>query len=461
MGLFSFGSSKSKSSSNSASNTYVDPTQQPFRKDLMQQAQQLNNQGMPVEGVAGINPNLAGALQNQYMGGNMQAGAGAGLMGSGSALAGGSGSALNFSNAAMMGGPRGGMRAAFGAGNRFAGGVAGFGPAQGSGVNSGMANEMAGNAATMNPAAMGSASMNAAGMNAATNAGFNQDNLSNYINNDVLQGQINAATRDITRNLNENQLTASASNAAASGNSGSSRRAVMDAIATRGANDRSVDVSSTMRGNALNQALGIEANRANQNAAFQQQANQANAGFQQGANQANANFMQDSMRTNAGFEQGANQYNAGAQNSLLSQGYGIGASQLESNLGRQQQAGQFNAGAFNQARQFGTGVGQNAFNTNQQNQQFGASLAARLGAQGVNDMRAGASMYNTGVGQQLASGQYGRDFEQQLLNQQFRQGMAPYNSLNFYNQIVGAPNNLSSATSSSKGSGKSASFGFG
>jgi hypothetical protein len=154
-------------------------------------------------------------------------------------------------------------------------------------------------------------------------------------------------------------------------------------------------------------------------------------------------------------------YNAQAGNALLGQGYGIGASQLESNLARQQQGNQFNAGQFNQARQFGAGIGQNAFNTNQQNQQFGASLAARLGAQGTSDMRAGASMYNTGVGQQLASGQYGRDFEQQLLNQQFRQGMAPYNSLNFYNQIVGAPNNLSSANSSSTGSSKSRNFGFG
>jgi len=63
------------------------------------------------------------------------------------------------------------------------------------------------------------------------------------------------------------------------------------------------------------------------------------------------------------------------------------------------------------------------------------------------------------VGQQLASGQYGRDFDQQLLNQQFRQGMAPFNALNFYNQIVGAPNNLSRSTSSS--SGKSSGFNFG
>ena len=424
--IFGFGKNKSKSSSASNASTYVDPTQQPFRRDLMNQAQQLNNQGMPVEGVAGINPNLAGALQNQYMGGNMQAGAGVGLMGSGSALAGGSGSALRFSNHAMMGLPQGNMRASFGAGNRYAGGVAQGGIAQGDGADFRMANDMRNSASTAD----------AASMNSAVNQGFNQGNLSNYINNDVLQGQIDASTRDITRNLNENQLTSSASNAAASGNSGSSRRAVMDAIATRGANDRSADIASNMRGNAYNQALGIEAGRASQN-----------AGFQQGANQANAGFLQNS-----------NQFNAGAGNALLGQGYGIGASQLESNLGRQQQGNQFNAGQFNQARQFGTGIGQNAFNTNQQNQQFGASLAARLGAQGTADMRTGAGMFNTGVGQQLASGQYGRDFEQQLMNQQFRQGMAPFSGLNFYNQIVGAPNNLSSSNTTS--SGKSSGFNF-
>jgi|TARA_B100001094_G_scaffold318911_1_gene363045 hypothetical protein len=434
MGLFSFGKSKSKSSSNSASNTFVDPSQQPYLSDIRGQAQQLNNQGMPVEGVAGINPNLANALQNQYMGGNMQAGAGAGLMGSGSALAGGSMSALNFANQAMNTGgysPRGGgaIPTAFGAGNAYAGGVAQGDIAQGSGVDMGMAENMANSASTAD----------AANMNAAVNQGFDQSNLSNYINNDVLQGQINAATRDISRNLNENQLTGIAANAASSGNSGSSRRAVMDAIATRGANDRSADISSQMRGNAYNQALGIESNRAAQN-----------AGFQQGANQANA-----------GFNQQANQFNAGAQNRLLSQGYGIGASQLESNLGRQQQGNQFNAGQFNQGRQFGTSVGQDAFNNNMMNQQFGASLAARLGAQGTSDMQAGAGMFNTGVGQQLASGQYGRDFEQQLYNQQFRQGMSPFNSLNFYNQIVGAPNNLSSATSSSKGKSSSTNVGFG
>ena len=460
--IFSFGSKKQKSSSKQQSSTFVDPSQQPFLQDVRRNARALYSQGgMPVEGVAGINPTLSNALYNQNMGGANISGFGNSMMNQGSRLAGGSDAALNFSNAAMMGGPRGSAGFSFGAGNRYAGGFAQGGVAQGSGVNSGMANEMAGNAATMNPAAMGSASMNAAGMNAATNAGFNQDNLSNYINNDVLQGQINAATRDITRNLQQKTLPQIQGLAAGAGSSGSSRIGNMMGTAMGLAGEAIGDISGSMRGNAYNQAVGIEAGRASQNANFQQGANQANAGFQQGANQANANFMQDSMRTNAGFAQGANQYNAGAQNALLSQGYGIGASQLESNLGRQQQGNQFDARSYNDARDFGSQLGANAFNNNMQNQQFGASLAATLGNQGINNMNTGAQMFGFGNNMQMAAGQYGRDYQQQLLNQQYRQGMSPYQNLEFYNSIIGAPNNLSQATASSKGSSSGFDIGFG
>jgi len=430
MPLFSFGGSKSKSSSNSSSNTFVDPTQQPYRQDLMRQAQDLNSSGMPVEGVAGINNNLRNTLNDQYAGGNMIANAGGamGQFGNGMATV-GYGGAMDYANRAMGSGPMQGAGFAFGAGNQYANGAQGFDAAQGGGANFGMANNMGNSASTAGPASM----------NSAVNQGFDQSNLSNYINNDVLQGQIDASTRDITRNLNENQLTGNASTAAASGNSGSSRRAVMDAIAARGANDRSADIASNMRGNAYNQALGIEAGRASQN-----------AGFQQGANQANANFMQN-----------ANQFNAGQQNQLRSQGFTMGANQLQNNLSRQQQADQYNAGQFNQARQFGTGVGQGAFNANTSNNQFGADMAFRGGAAGVGMQQTGANMIGSGLDRAQASGQYGRDYEQQLFNQQYRQQMAPYNSLNFYNQIVGAPNNLSSATSSSTGKSSGMNVGFG
>ena len=429
MGLFSFGKSKQSSNSTSASNTYVDSSQQPFLNDIRNQAQQLNSNGMPVEGVAGINPNLAGALQNQYSGGNMQAMAGTGLMNSGSALAGGQQQALRFGNQAMMGSPNAGSNFAFGAGNQYAGGTQGFNAAQGGGANFGMANNMGNSASTAGPASM----------NAASNSGFNINNVGNYINNDVLQGQIDASTRDITRNLQQNTLPSIQGQAAGSGNSGSSRVGNMMGTAMGMANESIGDISANMRGNAFNTGLGIEAGRASQNAQFQQ-----------GANQANANFMQN-----------ANQFNAGQQNQLRSQGFNMGGDQLQNNLNRQQQADQYNAGQFNQARQFGTGIGQGAFNTNQQNQQFGADMSARMGLAGVNNMQTGAGMFNTGVRQQLGAGQYGRDYEQQLYNQQFRQAMSPYNSLEFYNQLVGAPNNLSNASSTSSSKGSSMNLGFG
>jgi hypothetical protein len=54
-----------------------------------------------------------------------------------------------------------------------------------------------------------------------------------------------------------------------------------------------------------------------------------------------------------------------------------------------------------------------------------------------------------------------RDYDQQMQNYNYRQGMAPYDSLNYYNDIIGTPNNLSRATSSSRGKSGSVSFGFG
>ena len=78
--MFSFGGSKSKSSSNSNSRTYVDRAQAPYLNDVRSRAKNLNSQGMPVEGVAGINPRLNAGLQNQFEGGRRFSDAGLGMM---------------------------------------------------------------------------------------------------------------------------------------------------------------------------------------------------------------------------------------------------------------------------------------------------------------------------------------------------------------------------------------------
>ncbi len=354
MGL-SLGGNKSSNQSSSSANTYVDPSQQPYLDDIRGNAQSLFNMGMPVEGVAGINSMLGGALGTAYGAGGMQAGVGANMMASGANATQGTGMALNYAGGAMGGNAQGGINTAMGAGQGMA---------------------------------------NMAGMTgAANNRGFNAANAGQYMNNSLLNNQIDAASRDVVRNLQENELTSIASQAAGTGNSGSSRAGVMAGIAARGAGDRIGDIATNMRGQAYNTGLGIEANRASQNAGFQQQTNLANQG------------------------------------------------------------------AYNSMLQYGAGVGQNAFNTNQQNQQFGAGMAAQLGQQGYGNMLSGANMMNQGVGMQQGAGQYMRDYDQQLLQNQYQAAMSPFNSLNFYNQIVGAPNNLS--TASSQSSGKSSSFNFG
>jgi hypothetical protein len=189
--------------------------------------------------------------------------------------------------------------------------------------------------------------------------------------NPYLDGQIDAASRDVMRNLGENQLTGNAAMAAGTGNSGSSRRAVMDAIAMRGAGDRVADISSNMRGQAYNTGLGIAAQQglANQNAAL-------------GTNSLNAGLM----------GQGAN---------------------LAFNIG---QAGQ-------------QGVGQ---------------------------------AYQTGVNNaQLAqdTGNYLRQYQQQLLDTQYSNQMNPYNSLQMYKSLIGDPTVLSSSNSIGLDNSTSNSFG--
>lgn len=372
--IFSFGSKKQKSSSKQQSSTFVDPSQQPFLQDVRRNARALYSQGgMPVEGVAAINPRMQQGLDNQFTGGGNIMGFGNNMMSQGQGLMQGSTNALNFSNQAMGSAPGAGAGFAMNSGNQYASGAAGMG---------------------------------AASMNAAVNQGFNQDNLGNYINNDVLQGQIDAASRDVVRNLNENELLANRSMRAGTGGSGNSRGAIMDAIAAGRAADRISDISTAIRAPAYMQGVGIEAARMGQNAAFQQDANQANAGYNQ-------------------------------------------------------QGDMLNMRAFNDARDFGSQLGGNAFNNNMQNNQFGASLGATLGNQGINNMNTGAQMFGFGNNMQMAAGQYGRDYQQQLLNQQYRQGMSPYQNLEFYNSIIGAPNNLSQATASSKGSSRGFDIGFG
>lgn len=90
-------------------------------------------------------------------------------------------------------------------------------------------------------------------------------NANSYANSPYAQGMVDAAGRDVTRNLYENQLPTLAKAAAGSGNTNSTRAGVESAIAQRGAADRLADISTGIRGQLFNQGLTQSQNQYNQN----------------------------------------------------------------------------------------------------------------------------------------------------------------------------------------------------
>ena len=453
MGL---GFEKTDQKSQTNAESFIDKTQQPHLANIYNQAQQLGEQGMPVEGVAGLNPNLVNAMNNQMAAGTTIGSAGADMMGAGSRLAGGSDQALNYASGAMSGN----INPALNSGAQFANMGQTGSVAQGSGVNMPMANQMAGSASTAGPATIGGPNFGiaqgagglAAQAGTTTNQGLNPSNLSRYMNNDVLSGQIGAVGRDITRNLTEQVKPTIAANAAATGNSGSSRRAVQDAIAERGAADRMADVSAQMRGSAYNAGLGFEAQRAQQNAQLGQSGRQFDAGATNQLTGQGLGIAGNQAMRQAELQQQASMGNRDAQNTLRGQGFNIGANQLESNLGRQQQGSQFSADQYNRMLDSGMSSGL-------QSQQFGAQMANTVGQQGYGNMQTGADMLRGGIGDQRDAGEFQRAYDQALLNEEYRGDMAGMQGLQFYRDMVGPATKLNKAESSQSSS--SSSFGFG
>lgn len=99
-------------------------------------------------------------------------------------------------------------------------------------------------------------------------------NAGQYADNPYTQGLIDSASRDVTRNLYENQLPGLALGATGTGNTNSSRAGVQEAIAQRGAQDRLADISSNIRGQFFNTGLNQAQNQYNQNLQNQLNANQ-------------------------------------------------------------------------------------------------------------------------------------------------------------------------------------------
>lgn len=314
-----FGFSSSKSKSKQSAKTFVDKAQQPFLDDVRQQAQDIY-QDLPDQQVAGLNQNIYSGLDNQAALGGSQISAGQGLMSQGQGMTNAYGDSMGYAKQATNV-----NRAGEGIGTAIAGGQR--------------------------------VGADAAQSTAATNLGFDQSNLDRYINNDVLQGQIDASTRDVGRVLNEQTLTGIQSAAAGTGNSGSSRAGIMAGVAVRGAQDRAGDIAAGMRGQAYNNALNLEAQRASQNAGFNQQTNLANAGA----------FNQ---MYGAGLNTGLGAFNTGIQN----QQFGANLGQQLGTAGVNNMVTGGNLAASGFANQIGSGEYTRGYNQELLNAQFANSM---------------------------------------------------------------------------------------
>lgn len=137
-------------------------------------------------------------------------------------------------------------------------------------------------------------------------------NANQYANNPYVNGLVDASSRDVTRNLYENQLPTLAKAAAGSGNTNSTRAGVADAIAQRGAADRLADISSQIRSQFFGQGLSQAQNQYNQNLQNSLAANnQLSNAYTQGLNGMNNGMSLAnnaySLAMNAGNAQQANE----------------------------------------------------------------------------------------------------------------------------------------------------------
>lgn len=76
-----------------------------------------------------------------------------------------------------------------------------------------------------------------------------------YANNPHMDSMIDAASRDVTRNLSEDVLPQLSRNAVGGGNTNSTRTGIAEGIALRGAQDRIGDIAAELRGGAYESGL--------------------------------------------------------------------------------------------------------------------------------------------------------------------------------------------------------------
>lgn len=128
----------------------------------------------------------------------------------------------------------------------------------------------------------------ASGMQSLINAGGLQmtpeqvsQGAQSLLSPDLINAQVDAYGRDIGRNLGENVITGIRSSDIGSGNLGSSRGGVQEAIATRAAADRIANFRGGLVGNALTQSQNLlQSNISNQLGGYGSLANMGQAQMQ-------------------------------------------------------------------------------------------------------------------------------------------------------------------------------------
>jgi len=110
-------------------------------------------------------------------------------------------------------------------------------------------------------------------------------NANAYANNPYVDGQIDAANRDVSRDLNETALPTLARNSSGTGNTNSTRDGVQSAILQRGAADRMADTASNIRSQFFGQGLQTAQTQYNTGLSASLDANnQLLQSYQQGGN---------------------------------------------------------------------------------------------------------------------------------------------------------------------------------
>lgn len=140
------------------------------------------------------------------------------------------------------------------------------------------------------------------------NAGFNMGNA--LANSSMTQGMIDAANRDVSRNLEEKTLTGIDRGAVAAGGTNNTRTGVERGVAIRGAVDRMADTGANIRGQMFDRGVNQFNTNVNQQA--------SNLGNMMAANQA----AQAGMGYGANMMQGGNDYIGGFGDSMMNYNQG-------------------------------------------------------------------------------------------------------------------------------------------